>query len=165
MRKRILPTILLITILVMCLTGCANRLYSSIPDENLTEVTEDNFTILAMPTSSRSVSKTHYKYSLWHGDMIPVSTEKTVTDYYVVAKHRSGYCCRFQLDELDWRAYQVGNQIPLQIVQKYDVVGEIPHNPYVAYNGKKLVAFKKLSEKESRIYEENYAEILAEEDE
>ena len=66
MKKRILSTILLMAILIMCLSGCANMLYSGIPDDNLTEVTEDNFTILAMPTSSRSVSNTQFKYSFWY---------------------------------------------------------------------------------------------------
>lgn len=167
--KVMLSAIMMISCIVG-LTGCEPVTMNLMTSSIQTEISECECAIIAMPTTTETITDSSIGYSYGYGiqsdgkfgfgyGLVPKTKQKEITEYCIVAKYNENYYCRFQLDELDWKMYHIGDSITLQVVQKYNSYGGT-YPPYVAYNGRKLKDYEKLSENEAKAVEKEYDKIM-----
>lgn len=116
-------------------------------DDDKTVITDIECAVTALDTKEydKTVggSRVGYGYIPSQGSMgigIGVGGSKSVkhvVEYYVTAEDCNGIACRFAIDELDWKKYEVGDPITVQQVTEYTSYGQ-PYMPYYSFMGKKL---------------------------
>lgn len=148
---------ILVCIIAMALTGCSDNETSEVSyldplirvdiDNDKTEMTDIDCTIIDLLTKEydRNVGGTGvgYGYSPATGNYGMVvgynggTGVKHVVEYYVTAEDCNGVVCRFRIDELDWKSFEIGDTITVQQVQEYTKGGSL-YKPYYSFRGKKI---------------------------